>query len=307
MRRFSGRTTAVAAIGAPVVALLCVFYFVRRPAGDNNGNRLVAEIGEYKVHERDVVFRDGVIRVYYPQETRSMGLLQLRRAFSYATILKNNGRPITEAIVQGEQERIDKETLAPVMLQKIRAIFGSDAAAYRKDFVLPMYVERVIYYDFFLNDPRAQSGSIAQARNFLKDAAAEPGRFADLAKAWSKTTTGLTISRDGGLQWDRPKEAETAGAPPTQGVPAGIQQKLAERARERGADDGSKWIDEVISRLKPGQVYGKLIDMGEHWVVARYVGPVKGGAHRIAAVLFPKADFNRWLESEEKKVKVVTY
>src|SRR3989338_8854486 len=86
-------------------------------------DRVIATVGDYEITQKDKVLRDQIQRVFYPQDPHSYGLDQLVNAFSYAQILKNNGHEITEHLLRAEDMRINQNTKAPEVLQKIRALF----------------------------------------------------------------------------------------------------------------------------------------------------------------------------------------
>src|SRR5262245_20816500 len=89
-------------------------------------DRIVARVGDYALTDAMVSNRERVSRVFYPDEKSSVGLEQLTRAYVYAQILKNAGRPVTDAILAVEERRIDAQTRDPARLQRIKDIFGRD-------------------------------------------------------------------------------------------------------------------------------------------------------------------------------------
>src|SRR5690349_1734016 len=81
---------------------------------------LIAEVGSFKISKKDVEFRNQVIQIYYPNETRKLGRDQLVNAYITAQILINNGHALDKAVLVKERERIDKTTLMPEMLNRIK-------------------------------------------------------------------------------------------------------------------------------------------------------------------------------------------
>ncbi len=247
---------------------------------------VVATVGDYTLHAEDERFRNEVIRIYYPEDTRSLGLQQLRRAYTYAQILKNNGHPVTDEALKAEDARINRNTLMPEMLNRIKGIFGGDSEAYYRVYILPTLTERIIYYDFFLRDPKIQGESKRLAEKFIAAAKASPAEFASLAAKDKLATSNFTISLAEGLKWELRQEQAQPSKP----------------ARE--SEEGRRWIEDVIKPLPPGEVYGKVVDQQERWMAVRYLGPEAGKAdtYRLEAAFIPKADFGTWLEREEKKI-----
>lgn len=264
---------------------------------------VLLRVGQYTVHRTDAEYRNRVIRVYYPQETRELGLTQLQKAFLFAEILKNNGRPLTENDLKQEEDRIEKTTLMPELLGRIKEIFAGNKEAYRRDYVLPVLAERVIYYDFFLHDPKTQASSLKVAQTFLERVKASPEHFEAIAKKEGLKTAGFTVSLREGLTW----ELEGGAPRPPASVPAmpeKVKSKWAEQTHS--SDEGKRWIRDVIGPLRAGQVYPKVIDNGATWMIARYVRlrPRQWDVYEMQAVSFPKAGFQKWLGQESEKVKI---
>ena len=62
-------------------------------------NNPVVKVGDYTLMEKDAHYRSAVIKIYFPDDNRDLGLDQLVRAYTYAQILKNHGREITPEII----------------------------------------------------------------------------------------------------------------------------------------------------------------------------------------------------------------
>lgn len=267
-------------------------------------NRIVAKVGDYEIRKKDASYRDRVVRVYYPLEERDMGLTQLIQTYTKAQILRNNGRPITDLELKNEEGRIDRSTLMPDMLRQIKDIFGDDHDAYVRVFVFPTLVERIIYFDFFLNDPRVQSNARITAEVFAKELKNKPEQMLRRAKERGLRSLPFSVS-PGGLRWET---AELGGrgmlsTGMSQYVPPIVAQKL--NSADKPSPDGQHWIDDVVRRLKPGQIFDQVVDFKEYFAVVRYLRPMRQDAYRFDAVIFAKADYDKWLEAERKKVSVL--
>lgn len=264
-------------------------------------SKVVAKIGDREISSRDVEYRDKVIRFYYPQETRSLGLKQLTEAYIGAQILANYGRPITEKVLDDEVARIDKNTKMPAALEEVKAIFGKDTEAYRKIYVLPVYVNRVIRFELFSGDKRIQGESLRRAKEFVSRALA--GNFRKEGEASGGKFVEFEVSRDE-ITW----KGEGASVKPPPG-PGDLPGKLLEDRKAAEAAEASLWVDQIVKTLKPGSVYSDVIDKGEKWLAVRYVKPVKGKKDRYAleGVFFPKENYSAWLEKERAKVTVQSF
>ena len=246
--------------------------------------QIIAEVGAYKITQKDINYRNKIIKLYDPKETRDLGLAQLTRAFSYAEILNSYGQSINEKMLLQEAIRIDKETQIPNFLLKIKSVFDDDHDAYLRIYVLPVLVERMIYYDFFVNNLSVHKESYNDAMKFLKLALKSTKAFHRLGQKQGLDFARFVVSEKTGL---RPM-----GAIPD--VPPSDEQ-------------AKRWITNVVSKLKPGEIFPEVVNTEEHWKAIRYVGPYqnKTNEHLLEAVLFKKISFDEWIKSEKLKIKVV--
>lgn len=263
--------------------------------------RVLATVGSYSITEKHVELRDRVLRKYNPEEKNSYGFDQLVRAYTYAEILRLHGRPVTEEILKAESLRIDEKTLRPELLAHIKNVFSGDEALYRNIFVLPVYVERVLYYDFFLNDPEAQHPSLSKASNFLNEVKKVPTHFEKEAKARNIASGYFIVSPKTGIL-PLKKERAFAEAPSMDSAPPQVIQKMKEQSDSMNQTEGAQWINDLLKPLKKGQVHPQVINQGETWAVILNGGPEKEGSYKIQMASIPKDNFSLWLEEEKKKV-----
>lgn len=275
-----------------------------------SGN-VVAKVGAYEITKQDVEYRNKVLKFYYPEETRNLGQELLTKSFVMAEILNRHGRPTDKAVLEKESERIDKATMMPEGLAQIKAIFGEDREGYLKVFVLPVYAERIIYFDFFLHDPEIQKETLAKAEAFRAKAAQDPKQFESLAKAAGLKVATFTVSKMGGLQWidDEKRKDEEGPTPPAASVPPDLQKKMAQSQEQAANEEGTRFVEELIQPIKPKQMISKVIDRHETWMVFFYEGPDKKKPqwHILKGVGFPKANYSKWLEEEKAKIPVQVF
>ena len=69
-------------------------------------NIVVGHAGSRVLTARDVAYRDAIVRLESPEETRALGFYQLCRAYELAEVLRLNGRPVTPDALVREEERI---------------------------------------------------------------------------------------------------------------------------------------------------------------------------------------------------------
>lgn len=328
-------------------ALKSLFYFsLGCSFSCSRSDFTLVKVGDYEVTESMVEFREKVSKIYYPKEPTKVGLDQLVRAYTMAHILKIHGVEITEEMLQREQQRIDKNTRDPVMLGRLKDVFGKNAEAYKKCFILPNLVEKVFYNDFFLQSKEIQQESQKAAlrfhqsvlltslnslnslksKDFLKIAKKDNFKVYEVWLDIQKQSIRWQVMPDDSSanQTSNPLEADPAHANPSQGgIPANIGRKMAEDAEKNTAQIIRQWQEDIAGTTQPGQVYKNLVDQGAAWAVVYYIGKMQLSTphsnppkktqpssenlgHRFLAINFPKLEFSKWLEQEKKKVSIVT-
>lgn len=248
------------------LSLICLIFI---HASCSNQKQIIAEVGAYKITKKDINYRNKIIKLYDPKETRDLGLDQLIKVFIYAEILSSYGQSINEEALFQEAKRIDKETQLPEFLLKIKAVFNDDHESYLRVYVLPVLVERMIYYDFFINNLNVHKESYNDAKQFLKLALGRTKAFQKLGQKQGLEFTRFVVSEE--------------------------------------TDQAKRWIKDVVSKLKPGKVFPEVVNAEEHWKVIRYIGkdPSKADQYLLEAVIFRKIPFDEWVKKEKLKVKVV--
>jgi hypothetical protein len=268
---------------------------------------VIAQVGQFTITRQDVARRDAIHRLYFPWDERKLGLEELVHAYTAAQILINNGYPITPPVIEAEERRIQQTTLMPEMLTRIKSLFQGNQDGYRRVYVLPTLAERVIYYDFFLHDPKAQAESLRKAESFLAKAKKDSPHFRELAREAGLTVSSFTVSLSEGMRWpNRKQDPNGKVAARSAGMPAKVAEAL-KNDKTQAQKDAKRWIKEVIAPLQEGQVYGKPVDFGEQWLVIRLFGPTPHteDSYELECISIPKDPYEAWLESESKKVRIV--
>lgn len=267
------------------------------------------KIGRYTLTEQDAKYRQQVALLYYPQEKDSnLGLNQLKKAFTYAEILNLNGHLLTEEILTSEELRIQQSSRDLITLKKIKDIFKDDVASYQKVFILPTYVERVIYYDFFLKSAQIHEDSRKVALEFYNQTKLDPKHFSVVASKLGLKVNNLSLSRANGFQWLNKKTAnvENKLIDISQSSLKLLQMRVQLEEEAKNADDREieRWISEIAIITKPGQLVNKIIDHGDVWMIARYIGVFgQTGKHKFEIVKFPKKEYSLWLTEQSDKIK----
>ena len=269
----------------------------------------LSQVGAYSITQKDVDYREQILRLSYPQysgDLKKAALNQLVQSLTFAEILKNNGQSITDETLKKEADRIDKTTLMPEALGRIKKIFDGDQTSYYKDYILPVYSERVIYFEFFLHDKKVQAESLEKVESFLRSVlsshqASQVYRGHEVIR--------FTVSLARGIEWEEDKKSRRHSTPSstaTAETPKEIQDKFDQNQKAQVSEEGKRWISEIILKLKPGETHSKVIDQQSQWWVVRYMRkkPKFHDTYEMEAAVFPKADYEKWLKAEKDRVVI---
>jgi hypothetical protein len=85
----------------------------------------IAQIGGISVSERALFLCAQVSEVYYPDSGRRVvALAQLIKGYLSLEILRSLGHRVDREPLEGEAKRIDQNTQAPQVLQKVKEVYG---------------------------------------------------------------------------------------------------------------------------------------------------------------------------------------
>lgn len=245
---------------------------------------VVARVGDFIITQKMIEERDRINRLENPGETTSLGLAQLKKAYVDAQILTILGVALDDAVLLGEEKRINETTQMPEKLKQIKEIFGGRTADYRRVFVLPVYAQRTIYYDFFLNDMKVQAVPLKVAGDFFAVVTANPSRWAAAVREGKIKTNKFLLSEKNGLRvlnaGEDPQPVPLPGTAPA--------------------------LTEEVAALKPGQVLPRLLNEGETgWLVIRYLKPGREtGNYELEFAVFPKLDYETWHREQAARVVI---
>ncbi|WP_413290988.1 hypothetical protein [Bdellovibrio sp. HCB337] len=295
MTGLSKKQYAVLGLAGVLVASGVWYFHFRDP--------VLARVGDTRIRRSEALYRDQIIRLSFPEEKRSMGLYQLIKSAIHYEILKNHSIPFPNDVLQKEEERIEKNTRNPEQLKTIKDIFKETPEAYRSVFILPTLVDRVIYYDFFLNDEKIQASSVQPALDFLKQAQTSENGFRQAAIKKNLVPQKVLVSEKDGVQW---KSLESSQDTVDKNTPKHSQKTGMTPSLESGDGDYNKW-NELLVGLKPGQVAPMPINFGEAWLVLYYHNKPSPTSYELEVVSFPKLEYAKWFEAEKAKLNIVVY
>ncbi len=289
---------------------LCAVAFASVAVYSYLSNPVVAIVGDYKITQRDVKYKNLASLVNNPQEMRNLGLEQLIRGYTYAQILKNNEAAITNEVLDKEVERINTHSSDPEMLAKIKNVFGFDTKRFRRVFVLPSYAERAVYSELFLKSPKLREEASKSAENFLQVVRNSPQKINQSAPGKSEKLLSYQVSyKDGLREMNDSKKIEKAN-PGRRGIAARPLPHLAPKLRpkldEQRANEAKHWIQDILTTIKPGEIYPKLVEHNQQWLVVQYLGATqdKENTYQFKAAVFSRTDYSSWLDAEIKKVTI---
>ncbi|WP_413578227.1 hypothetical protein ACLVWU_06765 [Bdellovibrio sp. HCB290] len=300
----SNRNSKIAVVVGSVLVAVSVFSYFKY-----FHDPVLAKVGETKITKSDVAYRDKIIRLSYPEEKRSMGLYQLMNSAIHYEVLKSNGVQISEDVIDQEMKRIDDNTRNPEQLKSIKSIFKEDAEAYRRVFVLPTLVDRVIHFDFFLNDEKTQEASIKPPLEFIN--AIKNGRetFRSRAKKQNIEIVKAKISAKDGVVWEKSGNDLSASEKDlSHEAQAEMEKVLPKRDNAPSASGGEyqKW-QQILAGLEPGQMVPLPLNYGELWLVILFEKKTSPTSFEIVAGAFPKLEYGKWLASEKSKLEIEIY
>jgi len=279
--------------------------------------QVLATVENSQITQDDVTFKEKILKIYYPEyagDLHQAALQQLVNANIDAQILKNNGHEMNDEVLKKEAARIKQSSQKPEMLSQIQKIFEGDEASYLKNYVLPVYVERVIFYEFFLHDKKIQADSLAAAEEFLKLMLTQKKSFEKIIKRKSEYKNlkvfHFTVSASDGIVLDASKSplqnkinpnVPVVNSPTNSETSSVVNQFL----NQHDSEEGLIWVNHIVMKTKPGSVFDQVIDQNEIWWVVQYLGPDKNKKYRFKGVALPKADYTKWLNTEKQKIKAV--
>lgn len=259
------------------------------PLGFTSGcAKKVAEVGSIPITNKDIAFRTRVSEVYYPGSGKDyIGLTQLIKGYLSEEVLKSLGQKVDQSTWEAEAQRIDQNTKAPAVLEKVKNVYGRDRKNYLNSFIRVVYADRAVYNEVFLKSGAIHQQQRKNAEKFLQAALQSPSAFSETARDQGLETKKLKLSEQEGIQ---PLEA---GTRPREN-PSGAGQEQAKR------------LIDAISSLKPGAVTPQVIEWQEGYQVLRFLKK-DGKDYLVESVSVPKRNFDDWFWEQASGIPVRIY
>jgi hypothetical protein len=245
----------------------------------------VAQVGHLSITEKDLSHQVQVSELYFPGSgQRYVALSQLIKGYLALEVLKSLGHRVDEGAFQGEAQRIDRETQAPELLQKIKGIYQGDQKAYLSSFVGVVYGERVLYHEIFLPSEEIHRASREKAEALLKAALPSPASFSRIARQQGVEVANLHISAKQGI---RPTEEAF---------------RSKESPSEAHLEQAQRLIS-FLSDLQSGKLYPEVIEWSEAYQILRFLRK-EGAVYFVQSASVPKRDYEGWFWEQASKVSV---
>ena len=262
---------------------VCLFFFLFSSCTKN-----LCDVGDTKITSRDIEFRKRVSEVYYPGSGKDyVALAQLVKGYLSEEVLKSLGYKIDESILEGEAERIDKNTKAPDVLERIKRIYGRNRRDYIKTFVRIVYAERFLYNEVFLKSRDIHRREFQKMEDFLHAVKKSPHSFKKIAEKMDLEAKRLRVSKDKGI--------------------LRFEGKSIDERKETGSGSGqADRIIDLLKGLKEGMVYPDVIEWMEGYQVIRLVKK-EGDEYIVDSVSIQKRNYDEWFWERAKEVPVKIY
>lgn len=250
-------------------------------------DREAARVGSLSISKGDIERRAAVSAIQYPGSGQPVaGLTQLIKGYLAVEVLHAQGRQLDDKALEAEAARIDGNTKAPDLLNRIKAVYGSDRRAYLDTYIRLVLAERTVY-DLFLRSGDIQRSARTKAKALLQEARDRPGAFDQLAGNAKAAVSRWFVS-------------EKRGAVPYDIYRAQGARKAAVAADE---DAGGAWLAALLHKLKPGSVYPELIE-DEAGFAVLCAERSEGSGLVVAVATVAKRQYDDWFWEQAKKVRV---
>lgn len=275
---------------------------------------VIAEIGPWTVRQSDIRLRKQLLEITEGGRVVEDGIVlsHLLRAFVAAEILAKYNHPVTTDVLEQEAARIDASTLAPDVLAQIKAVFGDRRKDYLEDYVLPIYVGRVLPYDVVRWDKGIQANVRADAEQWLKSVRDKPQSFVQEAESLrNREPDWVEVSNEEG--WQRIDPERQSARLKSWEQPPDVSPKIATelaRQEEQRKEEMEGWVRDLLDRrlsdVKVGNVLPDVLELPEVFLVAR-LHKKKSDRYLLRVVGFPKKVYDEFYWEAAAHVPVMIH
>ena len=266
-----------------------------------------AQVGNEIITTQDIEDQIKIFKVtdgYVDEESVLNGLINTAINI---TILKKYNFDLSDAAIEKEADRIEKNTKEPKKLKRIRELFSRER--YKQFYVLPVLANREIYFGLYLKNHSIHLATFNQANEFLKLVQNKPKSLVQKAFARLYPVSVLQVKNNGRIHWNpisNPKERDPEILDPPRPLNTAfgdVKKKVSIEENE----ESRKWLDE-FKNIEHNQVYQKVIEYNSSWLVGRKIkGRNKNDQLTVEFAFITKRNYSDWMSEEISDIKVIRF
>jgi hypothetical protein len=242
-------------------------------------HKVLAEVGGSLLTLQEVTYRAEIEKAY--GETGAditAALVSMVNDLIEEEVAHAHGLSVTREEVASFSKHVDENTKASEILEKVKALFGQDVDAYERIYLRPRLMNRKIRY-YYSRNPEIHAAQRAQIEKAFRLAAS--GRPLRAAAEECRLRHAAFEIEDGSLN-----------LPPL----------LSRYSREEEVLKNP--LLPLIERLSEGELFKDIVEDDRTYRVIKLIAK-KPGKYSLEAVVAEKEPFDRWLEAEARKLRIV--
>jgi len=240
--------------------------------------KVVAVVGEASISEADIGYRIGMELAYEVTVERPAALVALVNDVLEHEVAHVAGVEASDKELAAFSQGVDEYSKAPEVLEKVKAVFAEDDAAYRRLYLAPKLINRKLRA-WFSRDALMQKKS----REAIQKAYALAVAGNDLEQV--AKATGLKFA-------EQAYKAEQKNAPDALKAyfPKGMAMLTA-------------GFQKLLDGLKPGEMADTIAEDDSSYRIVRLLEKTEG-SYQTVEIIAVKAPFDAWFSKQAKKTSV---
>lgn len=251
-------------------------------------------VGARVISTSDLDLRRRVEQAYQTDRqvtTATAALILIHEALA-GEVGRGLGVDATTTECEGLARYADSTSQAPELLVNVKAVFGGDRLAYLRLYIAPKVVEQKL------------RGYFVHSRELHKEQIRSIEAAFGEARGTSNTTTGGSTGR----------------MPVPQLQPLAARYKLeyttftlseSETSAPQGLPVNLEFrqdpLLELVRPLKPGDIYGNIIENDEEFRIARLISHEGSTTHTLEALVARKRSYDEWYREQAAKLPIVFF
>lgn len=190
-----------------------------------------------------------------------------------------------EEDLKKENERIDRETKAPEILDCVKKVFSQNRKKYDDFFVAPGLLNRIVRRTFSLS-PEIQKNPRQKIESLRAEVSATPSKFNEIGKTAPIFNENVAY----------PPSAKEGGKTPDVLAPYFPQEDYS----------NDPLIINVLSKMKPGEIFSSIVEDDDFYKLVKLVSK-KDNSYVFSAIAVPKEKFDPWFIEINKTAAIKIY